>query len=64
MPAAAPRRTPLSVSDRRALLSVSEAQADTRATAPGSTEATAAFGMPCRPHHDGHNLTFTDSRDV
>jgi hypothetical protein len=57
MPAAALRRIPLSVTDRRALLSVSEGQAGPRATAPGSTEVTAACGVPARPHQDGHDLT-------
>ena len=64
MPADALRRIPLSVTDRRALLAVSGAQADPRATAPGSTEVTAASGVPARPYQDGHDLTFTDSRDA
>jgi len=49
MTAAALRRAPLSVSDRRVLLSVSEAQAGPRATVSGSTEVSAASGMPARP---------------
>jgi len=42
MPAPALRRTLLLVTDRRALLYISEAQAGPQATAPGSTEVTAA----------------------
>jgi hypothetical protein len=61
MPVAALRRAPLSVSDRRVLLSVSETQAGPRATVSGSTEVSAASGMPARPYQDGHDLTFTDS---
>lgn len=60
MPAAVPLLDPLSVTDRRALLSVSEAQAGPRATAPGSTEVATASGVPARPYQDGHDLTFTD----
>jgi len=48
MPAPALRRTLLLVTDRRALLYISEAQAGPQATAPGSTEVTAASGMPGR----------------
>ena len=48
MPAPALRRTLLVATDRRALLCVSEAQAGPQATAPGSTEVTAASGMPSR----------------
>jgi len=46
------------------VLFVSEAQAGPRATAPGGTEVTAASGVPARPYQDGHDLTFTDSRDA
>ena len=51
--------TALSVTDRRALLSVSEAQAGPRATAPRSTEVAADSGVPAQPYQDGHDLTFT-----
>jgi tetratricopeptide (TPR) repeat protein/transcriptional regulator with XRE-family HTH domain len=59
MSAAAFRRAPLSVSDGRALLSASEARDDLRATAPGSTEVTAASGIPGQQYQDGHDLAFT-----
>jgi hypothetical protein len=55
-----PSPGPLSVSDRRVLLCVSEAQAGPRATVSGSTEVSAASGMPARPYRDGRDLTFTD----
>ena len=48
MPAPALRRILLFVTYRRVLLCVSEAPAGPRATAPGSTEVTAASGISAR----------------
>jgi tetratricopeptide (TPR) repeat protein/transcriptional regulator with XRE-family HTH domain len=59
MSAAVFRRTPFSVSDGRALLSVGEAPDDPRATAQGNTEVIAGSGIPARPHQGEHDLAFT-----
>ena len=64
MPAAALRRAPLSVTDRRGLRFVNEARAGPRAPRREAPEVTAACGVPARPYQDGHDLTFTDSLDV
>ena len=60
MPAVALRRTLYSVADRRALLSVGEAWAGPRATAPGSTKVSAASGLPAPAVSRRHDLTFTE----
>ena len=54
MTAAPLRRAPLSVSDRRVLLSVSEAQAGPRATVSGSTEGQRSFwhARPADTYYD------------
>lgn len=46
--------------DHSRRLSVSDAQADPWATAPGSAEVTAASGLPAQPYQAGHDLTVAD----
>ncbi len=59
MPAPILRRTPLFLGDHWPRLSVSDAQADPWATAPGSAGVTAASGLTVhvQPYQAGHDLT-------
>lgn len=60
MPAPILHRTPFFLGDHSPWLSVSDAQADPWATAPGSAEVTAASGLPAQPYQAGHDLTVAD----